>query len=225
MSISSLSRADAVAAYIEDRIRVSRLEPGDRICTKKDLQDELGVAAATVSEAVKLLNDRGRVVAKTGPRGGLFVAESDPGIPLGRFLLAVGTDASALSGAMELRDYLEFLIVEHATKYRSADDLDELRDILDELVRHRLDIELHVDLVWRLHLRIGAITPNATLRATYAGLMAFIAEHVDSPRSSEVKEAPFFDQRIALHRGIVEAIESGDTVRAREAVGLHNEQA
>src|SRR5713101_7334242 len=64
------SRAEVTARAVERRIVQDQLQPGVRLGTRRELGELLGVAPQTVSEAIKLLEDRGRVITKTGPRGG-----------------------------------------------------------------------------------------------------------------------------------------------------------
>lgn len=65
------------------------------------------------------------------------MAQVDPGIQLGRFLLAVGKDASTVTGAMALRDFLESMVVREATVHRSSDDVTALRHCLDRIAGSR----------------------------------------------------------------------------------------
>ena len=91
------SRAETTAQAVERRIIADRLAPGVRLGTRRELGDLLGVAPQTVSEAIKLLEDRGRVVTKTGPRGGVFVAEPGVGVRLARTMMAVsGSDRKSV---------------------------------------------------------------------------------------------------------------------------------
>ena len=71
---SRLSRAEALAREIEEEISAGVVTTGDRLGTKDDLRRRFGVAAATVNEAVKLLETRGLAGARPGPGGGVFVA-------------------------------------------------------------------------------------------------------------------------------------------------------
>ena len=58
------SAADHLAAEIE------RMQEGDRLGTKKELCQRLGVASATLNEAIRLLQERGLVTLRPGPRRG-----------------------------------------------------------------------------------------------------------------------------------------------------------
>ncbi|WP_328752900.1 FCD domain-containing protein [Streptomyces sp. NBC_00285] len=63
--------AERIIAFIAE----SRLVPGDRIPTEKDLAQQLGIGRGVVRDAVKILSALGRVRAHKGR--GLFVADDD----------------------------------------------------------------------------------------------------------------------------------------------------
>lgn len=217
------SRALEVAGHIEELITSERLVPGDRIATKEEIRARSGAARATVNEAVKLLQERGRVSLRPGPKGGLFVASTDPGVQLGRFLLAVGKDAKAVTDAMALRDFLEEMVLAEAAEHRSEDDLADLREHVAALERADGDVPALVEAIWALHGRIADVTPNATLRATYRGLVTFIRSSVHGQGSSSATGSTAFTQeRIDVHAEMVEVIASGDGGRVSDVIARHH---
>ena len=71
-----VTRAELTAQRIADRARGAA--PGARLGTKKELRELCGVSVGTFNEALRLLQSRGVVAVRPGPRGGLFVAEQSP---------------------------------------------------------------------------------------------------------------------------------------------------
>lgn len=224
LSFDQPSRAMEVARYIESLIEERSLEPGEKIATKEELRIQSGVARATINEAVKLLFDRGRVLMKPGPSGGIFVAKSDPGVQLGRFLLAVGNDAASVADAIALRDFLETMVIEEAVRYRNKHDVAELRDCLDAMRLERDQTEGLLGAIWALHDRIVQITPNIMLRTTYQGLAQFIRDQVSGlQRSSDSATVDYNDERIRIHEALIDVIDSGDMTRVGPVMKLHNQ--
>src|SRR5436853_2965979 len=68
-------RAEALARHLETEIVAEEFAPGDRLGTKDELRRRFGVAAATINEAVRLMDSRGLVSARPGPGGGVFVTD------------------------------------------------------------------------------------------------------------------------------------------------------
>src|SRR5437879_6039695 len=170
------SRAEEVVVYVEDAIEQRGLRPGDHLGTRGDLRDQTGVARATVNEAIRLLQERRRIVLRPGPGGGLFVAPADPVVRLGRTLLTVLGEPLAVAGAIEVREQLEPLVAAHAAKHRTAKDGRELKSLISAMEGSLDDITQFVSLNWDLHQRIAAISPNSVLRSTYIGLYEFVNE-------------------------------------------------
>jgi DNA-binding FadR family transcriptional regulator len=215
----SRSRAEDVVAYVEDAIDRRGLRPGDHIGTRAGLRDETGVARATINEAIRLLQERQRIVVRPGPGGGLFVATTDPVVRLGRTLLTVHGEPLAVSGAIEVREQLEPLVAADAARHRTAADGRELESLIAAMSRNLDDISQFVSLNWDLHTRIAAISPNAVLRGIYVGLYEFVNQV--SLVSPQPRDAVYMQQRMKVHRELVDAILAGDVAAAQQAAEAH----
>ncbi|MCX5214746.1 FCD domain-containing protein [Kitasatospora sp. NBC_00240] len=213
------SRAEEVVAYVEDSIEKRGLRPGDHIGTRADLREQTGVARATVNEAIRLLQERRRIVVRPGPGGGIFVAATDPVVRLGRTLLTVHGEPSAVAGAIEVREQLEPLVAAHAAQYRSAKDARELKSLITAMRKSLDDVTRFVSLNWDLHLRIAAISPNTVLRGTYVGLYEFVNQV--SLVNSQSPDGDYLAQRLKVHSDLVDAIVAGDVTAARHAAEAH----
>jgi DNA-binding FadR family transcriptional regulator len=215
----SRSRAEDVVAYVEDAIDQRGLRPGDHIGTRAGLRDETGVARATINEAIRLLQERQRIVVRPGPGGGLFVATTDPVVRLGRTLLTVHGEPLAVSGAIEVREQLEPLVAADAARNRTAADGRELESLITAMSRNLDDISQFVSLNWDLHTRIAAISPNAVLRGIYVGLYEFVNQV--SLVSPQPRDADYMQQRMKVHQELVDAILAGDVAAAQQAAEAH----
>jgi len=213
------SRAEDVVGYVEDAIQLRGLRPGDHIGTRADLRGNTGVAKATVNEAIRLLQERRRITVRPGPGGGLFVAAPDPVVRLGRTLLTVQGEPSAVAGAIEVREQLEPLVAAHAAQHRSAKDGRELRSLISAMEKNLDDVSQFVSLNWDLHTRIAAISPNPVLRSTYVGLYEFVNEV--SLVNPQPRDAIYMAQRLDVHTQLVLAIIAGDADAARRAGEAH----
>ncbi|MCX2698815.1 MULTISPECIES: FadR/GntR family transcriptional regulator [Ochrobactrum] len=68
-------RPEVIAERIRHVIQTEGLQPGDRLPQEKDLIDQFKAAKGTVREAMKALETQGLLFTRTGPGGGVFVAE------------------------------------------------------------------------------------------------------------------------------------------------------
>ncbi len=216
------SRASEVAKEIERLIRTRDLRPGDHVATKAELQDASGAARATINEATKLLLDRGAITVKPGPKGGIFAAAANPGRALGRFLVAMGEEPDRIVDAIAVRDHLEDLVLEEATKFRSGKDISDLRKILVTLDSACDDAVLFLDIGLEFHRRVGMIAANQILSSTYCGLIDFTRTRVTSMTRPAGKDmVDYHRERVRIHSDIVDVIESGDTSRVGAAIEAH----
>ncbi|WP_043735916.1 FadR/GntR family transcriptional regulator [Nocardia asiatica] len=213
------SRAEEVVGHIERRIEMESLKPGDRLGTRDDLRTETGVAKATVNEAIKLLQDRQRIVVRPGPGGGLFVAAGDPVVRLGRTLLTVRNEAKSVREAIVVREQLEPLIAAEAARLRTPADIEALQALLDTLAAARDDLAAFVRANWDLHVRIAAIGSNEILRSTYIALYEFVNQL--ALVETQPHDAPYIAERLRVHQDLVAAIIKGDETSATAAAERH----
>jgi GntR family transcriptional repressor for pyruvate dehydrogenase complex len=219
--VAARSRADLLAASLDERIRSGALPAGTAIGTLDDLRAETGFARATVSEAVRLLRDRGVVEIRPGRGGGLFVADRGPVVRLRHTLLAVREEPTAVADAIELRDHLELLVDLGAARARSAADVRDLRRCLDRMASAD-DWDGFLRSNWALHERIAAICPNAMARAVYTGTLGHLSSSSARYADDAATSADYRRERHLAHVELVEAIAAGDEPRVVAAVARHN---
>jgi GntR family transcriptional repressor for pyruvate dehydrogenase complex len=216
------SRAEHLAAALDERIRAQELQPGDLVGTLQSLREETSYARATVSEAVRLLRERGVLEIRPGRTGGLFVAQPSPVVRLRHTLLTVAEQPGAVLDAIELRDHLEELIDVGASRCRTESDITDLRALVDTMAEAETwDAFMRSN--WALHERIAAITPNAMARAVYVGTLGHLSSSASSRFDADDAEAlSYRADRLRVHAELVEAIAGGDPATVKEAVARHN---
>lgn len=216
------SRAEQLATAIDQRIHDQDLQPGDLVGTLQSLRDESGYARSTVSEAVRLLRERGILEIRPGRSGGLFVAEPTPVVRLRHTLLTVHEQPSTVLDAIELRDHLEELIDVGAARCRTAADVDDLRALVADMEAAG-DWDAFMRANWALHSRIAQITPNEMARAVYTGTLGYLSSTASTRFDSDDPAASAYRaERHQVHAQLVEAIADGDVDAVVQAVRAHN---
>jgi DNA-binding FadR family transcriptional regulator len=216
-----VSRAAWLAQELEAGIRGDEREPGQRIATKQELRERYGVAAATINEAVRLLETRGVVEARPGPGGGIFVARQAVRSAV-RFahmhtVLGFPTESTTYRDCLVVRDALEPLICRDAARGCSSTDLARLRAVVALMARHMDDPAAYFKCNWELHRRIAALTANTPLRSIYLTLTEGLESMLEH---SDIDE---FDgpSNVDIHRELVEAIAAGPGPRLEAAMLAH----
>lgn len=216
-----VSRAARLAQELEALIRGEEREPGERIATKHELRERFGVAAATINEAIRLLETRGVVEARPGPGGGIFVARAAVRSAV-RFahvhtVLGFPNESTTYRDCLLVRDALEPLICRDAARAHSAADIAALRAVLAGMERNLEDPDAYFRCNWELHRRIAALTENTPLRSIYLTLTEGLESMLGDALIDEFDGAA----NVAIHRELVEAIASGPGARLEAAIVAH----
>ncbi len=214
------SRAVVLADEIEAKILGGEIANGDRLGTKDDLRRRYDVAYGTLNETLRILQQRGYVMSRTGPRGGLFAMHPTPSDRL-RNLLSVFPEGGTLRDCAQIRHALEAAVTADATASRTRADLADLRRILKRMSSAATANDtqyLHEN--WQLHRRIAECCKNRVLAHLYITLL-----DANEPRPGFVipdrNRLANASQNMVAHVELIEAIASGSQERARRAVEAH----
>lgn len=218
---SPRTRAESLAADIERSIAERGLRPGDLIGTMDEFRDRSGFGRATISEAVRLLGDRGAAEIRPGRGGGLFVAAPNPVVRLRHTLLTVREAPSTVADAIAVRDSLELLIATDAARHRTPKDSAALRRLMTQLKRSADDTDRFLRANWTLHERIAEITPNRLASAVYTSMTRCIAERATRADPDQERGEDYLSRRVDIHAELVEAIAAGDVERTAAAIESH----
>jgi DNA-binding FadR family transcriptional regulator len=215
-----VSRAELVARELEREI-IDEREPGERLGTKDDLRRRFGVAVATVNEAVRLLEMRGLIEARPGPGGGVFVARPAARVAFSHLVLGFKTGSTSYEECLEVRDALEPLIDSHAARYHRASDIRDLKRIVKDMQLAKDDPATFFKCNWALHRRIAELCRNTPLRRMYLALIDFLEYSIDHAEFAR------FDGEgmVEVHRGLVEAIDTGEGPELDAAIDAHQPTA
>lgn len=212
--------------YIEQLLEREQLPPGTRIITRGELQERLGVARSTVGEAIKILQDRGRVTVRPGPGGGLFVADPQANVRLRQIFFTDRDSAVEVEQAGSLRDQIEPMVLREAIAHHTSKDIDDLFGILNEAIAQMADPPEVLRQIWRIHARIGRISPNLFLRTTYIGLIDYLATHLRGETQAPFeRHLTFTATRIQAHRRLIELVAFGDPSEIDAVIALHDDYA
>lgn len=221
-AVVHLTRAQQLATSIEAEVARRALTAGDALGTLDEWRDRTGFARATVSEAVRILADRGLVQIRPGRGGGIFVARTDPIVRLRHTLLTVRGEAADVADAIAIRDALEPLIVADAVRLRTKKQTAQLQAHLADLESAVDDRDTFMRANWALHDSIAQITPNVMLSAVYLSMTALIRESSLAAVAATAHDESYVASRLEIHTDLVEAIASGDADRAAAAVARHS---
>lgn len=222
MRYQTRTKAELVVAEIESRLDDESLAPGSFIATKTELRIASGLAKSTINEAVRLLVERGRVEARQGRGGGLFVAAPSPVVRLRHTLLTIDGQMSLVEDAIELREFLEPFLDERAARARTPEDVVALHSVLTKMRNSTDSVADFLTVNWELHETIAACVSNEYLRSVYVATARSIQDMSSGASIDEPAiEDSYLQHRLDVHVELVEAIVAGDVGRTRQASAEH----
>lgn len=220
-----LSRAELAAQTVEQHIDDRALSPGTRLGTRRELAATLAIAPSTVSEAIRLLEDRGRIFTRTGTGGGVFVAEPTPGIRLARTMMSVSGSAAEVAEALAIRDALEESVIVGAAQAQHHEaDLARLRAAMGALGSARGTTSFYLRNL-EFHRVVAGLCENEMLGTIYSGLLEVVRTRgpVLVPLRGQ-NASRLHARRLQVHQAITDAIAEGDRSAALTAVRAHARQ-
>ncbi|MDI4643878.1 FadR/GntR family transcriptional regulator [Cohnella hashimotonis] len=212
---------EIVSRHIRQQLERGELVPGQKLPSLEKLAEAYGVGRSTIREAISALKAMGWLDVRHG--GGTYVAKSLPGEATGS-LFDLSQGAEAVMEILEVRKILERGTAELAALKRGEDDLARLREILARMERALREDDAEggerADLAF--HQAIAAASGNPVLNQLMDSISQRLSETIGRTRElwfyQEQAEA---SRLLEEHRGIYEAIETRDSERASERIGLH----
>lgn len=209
--------ADALAAHILER----RFRPGDRVGTIDEIHASVGFGRPAVSEAVRLLRERGVLEIRPGRGGGVFVAVQTPVVRLRHTLLEVAAgSASEVREAIGVREALEEPLALAAADACRPADAKLLRAAAAALQRSS-DYAEFMHRNWGLHELIASLSQNAMMAAIYRSCLGYVS-HTGAVYAAAEDTDAYMAERARIHAELVEAIIAADPQRIHAAVAAHN---
>ncbi|WP_157157313.1 MULTISPECIES: FCD domain-containing protein [unclassified Diaminobutyricimonas] len=217
------SRPEVVARRIAEMVR--SLPSGARLGSKKEIQAIVGVSEGTLNTTLRLLQTRGLIRVRSGPGGGVFAVEQSPIARLGNAVLELDSDDIDIPASAQVRNGLEYEVINDACEYRTNRDLKDidvlLADMRDAVGKSDDDRFIHAN--WMLHRRIAQVTPNLTLSSLYVGLLDTIEAHTLRIAAASGQDLQLFHaERLQIHEALVDTIRTGDPDAAVSVVHTHN---
>jgi DNA-binding FadR family transcriptional regulator len=213
------SRAQQVAADIENTLLAERTPVGTSLGRRTDLMARHRVSPTVMNEALRILRDRELVIVRPGPGGGVFVASRPPQVRLGALDLwfsASGTDPLDL---FEARTHLEDTLTSVALDRAGPVDVRDMEWAVEEM-RAATEARAFLEANLRLHLAIARAARIPVLAGMYEAIAAIITGTLTRAELIPGHEE-MYAHSIAVHGEIVAAIRDRDREALTKVMSLH----
>lgn len=212
--ITSKKVSEIVAEQIEGWIRSGKVIPGEKLPSVRELCDMFSVGRSAVRDALTTLKGRGLVVVKHGE--GTFVCHTNTSNILPDVFLFRKSDIDEL---YQVRKVLEVGIVEIAATNATKNQLDKIKDALDELSKAKTLKGWEAD--YMFHQAISDACDNDLLIGLMEAVSKMIKKGIMDCHRIILSDNKLMDDVIDQHVAIYEAIKDSDPIKAREAMFSH----
>jgi DNA-binding FadR family transcriptional regulator len=204
-------------------IEADNLRPGDPLPSERELMQSYAVGRPSIREAMQNLKRMGLIEINHGERPRVAPPSFErmvAGMSETMRHVLVNSPAT-LDHLKEARATFEMTMAQIAARKRTPEDVEELRRILAEQERARLDSEAFLAADGRFHHRIALVTGNPIFANLSQALFAWLARfHFDLVRKPGLERLT-----LAEHRQILEAIERGAPDEAGRLTADHLNRA
>ena len=218
--IKGASAAEATARHIEDLILEGSLRPGEPLLPEREMAVRLSVSRPTLRQGIKMLEERGLLVAEPG--GGRVVAPlatsvTDPLIEL------MSTRVEVVDDYLELRATMERMATSLAATRANDVDRATLRGCMDRIDRAHAKADPHdeADADVDLHVAIYEASHNIVLLQMMRALSGMLRQGVFHNREKLYNRPEVREVLLEQHRAIFEAVIARDAAAAGLAAEEH----
>jgi GntR family transcriptional repressor for pyruvate dehydrogenase complex len=209
--------AGRIVVQVERLIRQQRLQPGDRLPAERDMALLLRVSRPSLREAVRILEARGRLVARHGR--GVYVQDARSERELRHSLAATEMTNNEL---FAMREVLEVPAAAWAAEQITEPQLAQLRAVLDGMAAiigsaGEIDFDRLAGLDVQFHLGIAVAAGNRFLRQTSGVLHEMLLSGMETTLT--IPGRPARSRRD--HERIYAALLAHQPSAARSAVRAH----
>ena len=211
-----------VLERVEADLLEGSLPPGDRLPPERELASSLGVGRSSVREALRVLEVMGLIRTGTGsgPTSGAIIIATPRGGLSALLRLQVAAHGFPLDDVVRTRLVLESAVVDALATVADGATA-EARVVLEAMESPELAPAEFLSLDAQLHLALAEASGNQVIAAMMAGLRTSIESYVQAG-AERIDDWDATASRLRReHRAILDALDAGDTDRARRLVTDH----
>lgn len=215
--------SDEVFARLKAMITSGELQPGDEMPSERELMERFGVGRPAIREAMQALAGMGLVVISHGERAKVLELTAQSIFRqmdmTAKIMLAKSSDT--LEHLKSARIFFERGMAREAALKGDANDIANLRDILEQQRASLGDAEAFIAADMAFHTRIARISGNPIYIAVSEAMLAWLKEYHTEMLIWTGKEK----FTLAEHEEIITCLEARDPDAAEQAVLKHLERS
>lgn len=211
--------SDQVIESLRSDIESSRITPGSRLPSEKELAKSFNVSRTVIREAIWRLQADGLVISRQG--SGIYVTHPSEVVRSFRLGLSDATSKTSTRELYELRIGVECQTASLAAARRTKSDLVALEKLLEKLQSAAHDLQRGVELDVSFHHMIAKLSKNSALLRFEEFLASVLTEAVRLARENSSRYEGLPDLVMHEHAAIFDAIRHGDPEQAHNTMREH----
>lgn len=214
--IQGTTLSSRIVAQVRGALFSGAVRSGDPIGSENELAEQFGVSRMSVRDALRMLEAMGIVEIRLGAGGGARVAQPS----LDRFSDSLAIQLALIGVSpeevLQAQGAIEHLTAELAASNATVEDLQTLRELLDEAGRNLDDPRATTELGRAFHMAVARASHNRVLEAQLNALRESLWRPGTKPPTRTVAK-----RVLATHEAIFRAIEAGDRETAGRLMSEH----
>jgi DNA-binding FadR family transcriptional regulator len=215
--------SDEVFSRLKALIENGELKAGDDMPSERELMERFGVGRPAIREAMQALAGKGLVEISHGERAKVLQVTAESifrQVDLPAKLMLSGSSDS-LEYLKSARIFFERGMVREAAARATAQDIIELRELVEKQSRNIGDSELFIDADMAFHQKIAQISGNPIFAAVSGAMLGWLKSYHTEMLIWTGRE----NFTLAEHEEIIRMIEKGDADLAEKAMIKHLERS
>ncbi len=208
-----------IARKIAGEISRGEMRPGTKLPSEHQMVEELGVARATVREALRFLELQGALRIKAGPGGGPVVSVPGTEHLASALSLQLQFAGAPYDAVLRARSAIYPVLAAEAAENADHQDIELLRQSLADMAAHADD----PDFVLHEHRRFQALVASASGNMVL-GLFVNALHRISELKAIKL-DSKWAHGAVRDFEKVVAAIERRDPEAARQATFAHLEAA
>ncbi|WP_216892611.1 FadR/GntR family transcriptional regulator [Nocardia alni] len=195
--------AEVVAADLRQRILRGEFVEGDSLSPESALVEEYEISRPTLREALRLLEAQQLISVRRGSHKGAVVSLPGSDLAVDPFTILLQLRGATLNDVYRFRMIFEPQAVRIAAEKASAQEISDLRELLDQEARARRDAKVFPGVAWRFHTELVRLSGNVTMTLVAETLERISERHARTVASEWPDAEKQLDRAYRAHKKLV----------------------
>ncbi|RAK06360.1 GntR family transcriptional repressor for pyruvate dehydrogenase complex [Halanaerobium saccharolyticum] len=202
-TIKKINLVDEVYKKMKEKILSGEWKPGEKIPSENELSEKFGVSRNTIRNAIQKL--KGLNVIKTKQGQGTFISENLNSSIVSSIIPDMIFSNDEMLDVLEFKSVIEKENARLASIRADEDDIQEIKEALDQMIKHQDDYKEYSLWDYKFHLNIARASKNKILHQTMLRLKDILFHHLE-----EMNKEGDFKKSIEGHKKLYNAIKNKD---------------